>query len=98
MYSVPLQMAFFFFSFFFLDFVVWAFVYYKQPQEGSISSSEFQPMHKNKFENHSDRGRCDGLRTSTNISLSPFVLADFLFKGKKKALESGYSHRGTTCR
>lgn len=81
-YSVPLQMAFFF-CLFFLDFVVWAFVSYKQRQEGSISSSEFQPMHKNKFENHSDKGRCDGLRASTNICFA-FCTCRLPLQGGKK--------------
>lgn len=65
-------------------FVVWDFVLHKQPQEGPTSSREFQPKRKNKFENHSDRGRCDGLTASTNISVSPFALADFSSSRKKK--------------
>lgn len=94
----------FHFGCFFSGFVVWDFVLHKQPQEGPISAREFQPKHENKFENHSDRGRCDGLTASTNISVSPFALADFSSsrkkkaKKKKKALGSDYSHRGTSCR
>lgn len=69
---------------FFSGFVVWDFVLHKQPQEGLISSREFQPKHENKFENHSDRGRCDGLTASTNISVSPFALAEFSSSRKNK--------------
>lgn len=63
---------------------VWGFVLCKQPQEGPISSREVQPKRKNKFENHSDRGRCDGLTASTNISVPPFTLADFSSSRTKK--------------
>lgn len=84
--------------FFFLDFVVWAFVSSKQPQEESMSSSEFQAMHKNKFENHSDKGRCDGLRASTSICFAFCTCRLPLQGGKKRHLKSGYFHRGTTCR
>lgn len=74
----------FHFGWVFSGFVVWDFVLHKQPQEGLISSREFQPKHENKFENHSDRGRCDGLTASTNISVSPFALAEFSSSRKNK--------------
>lgn len=80
---------------FFMDFVVWGVVLHKQTQEGQISSTESQPKHKNKFENHSDRGRCDGLTASTNISVSPFALAVFSSSRKKKKKVIKKKKKGT---
>lgn len=68
-------------------FQVWGFVLHKQPWEELIFSREFQPHYKNKFENHSDRGRCDLLQRAPTSLFHLSHLQTFPLQGKKVRME-----------
>lgn len=80
--------------------LVWGFVLHKQPQEGLRFSRDFQPRYRNKFENHSDRGRCDFLQQAPTFLFHLSHLQHFPLQGKKKksVRRSDYSCRATSCR
>lgn len=64
--------------------LVWGFVLHKQPREGLRFSREFQPRYRNKFENHSDRGRCDFVQQAPTFLFHLSHLQPFPLQGKKK--------------
>lgn len=81
--------------------LVWGFVLHKQPREGLRFSRDFQPRYRNKFENHSDRGRCDFLQQAPTFLFHLLHLQPFPLQGKKKkksVRRSDYSCRTTSCR